>query len=117
MPRTAGPILVVCMALSCTVWAQEPPGKRIFEDRCGTCHGADGNGGEHAPAIARALANLQDPQLTTLIREGLPARGMPAILVSDTDLPPLITFDPPTQRPSAKMIGGLPRIMLVPASR
>jgi len=92
MPRTAGPILVVCMALSCTVWAQEPPGKRIFEDRCGTCHGADGNGGEHAPAIARALANLQDPQLTTLIREGLPARGMPAIEVSDTDLPPLIAF-------------------------
>ena len=92
MPRTAGPILVVCMALSCTVWAQEPPGKRIFEDRCGTCHGADGNGGEHAPAIARALANLQDPQLTTLIREGLPARGMPAIDVSDTDLPPLIAF-------------------------
>ena len=92
MPRTAGPILVVCMALSCTVWAQEPPGKRIFEDRCGTCHGADGNGGEHAPAIARALANLQDPQLTTLIREGLAARGMPAIDVSDTDLPPLIAF-------------------------
>ena len=92
MPRTAGPILVVCMALSCTVWAQEPPGKRIFEDRCGTCHGADGNGGEHAPAMVRALANLQDPQLTTLIREGLPARGMPAIEVSDTDLPPLIAF-------------------------
>ncbi len=92
MPRTAGPILVVCMALSGTVWAQEPPGKRIFEDRCGTCHGADGNGGEHAPAMVRALANLQDPQLTTLIREGLPARGMPAIGVSDTELPPLIAF-------------------------
>ncbi len=92
MPRTAGPILVVCMALSGTVWAQEPPGKRIFEDRCGTCHGADGNGGEHAPAMVRALANLQDPQLTTLIREGLPARGMPAIGVSETELPPLIAF-------------------------
>ena len=33
------------------------------------------------------------------------------------DMPPLITVEPPTHRPSAKMIGGLPRIMLVPASR
>ena len=30
------------------------PGREMFEDRCGTCHGADGNGGEHAPAITRA---------------------------------------------------------------
>ena len=79
MYRTVGPILVAWMALACTVWAQNPPGKKIFEDRCGTCHGADGNGGEHAPAITRAAPDLQDPQLTTLIREGLPARGMPAV--------------------------------------
>ncbi len=92
MARFSGSIFAICIALSSPVWAQEPPGKRIFEDQCGTCHGADGNGGEHAPAITRALANLQDPQLTTLIREGLPARGMPAIGVSDTDLPPLMAF-------------------------
>ena len=57
---------VAWMALACTVSAQNPPGKEIFEDRCGTCHGADGNGGEHAPAITRAAPNLQDAQLTTL---------------------------------------------------
>jgi hypothetical protein len=32
-------------------------------------------------------------------------------------MPPLITVEPPTHRPSAKMIGGLPRIIVVPASR
>src|SRR5436189_1720524 len=32
-------------------------------------------------------------------------------------MPPLITVEPPTQRPSAKMMGGRPRIMVVPASR
>ena len=68
------------------------PAREIFEDRCGTCHGADGNGGEHAPAITRAAPDLQDPQLTTLIREGLPARGMPAVSVSDAELPQLIAF-------------------------
>ena len=55
MNRSVGPMLVGWMALTCTAWAQSPPGKEIFEDRCGTCHGADGNGGEHAPAITRVL--------------------------------------------------------------
>ena len=79
MHRTVGPIFLGLMALAGTVWAQDPPGRQIFEDRCGTCHGADGNGGEHAPAITRAAPDMEDAQLTTLIREGLPARGMPAI--------------------------------------
>jgi alcohol dehydrogenase (cytochrome c) len=80
------------MALASTAWAQDLPGRQIFEDRCGTCHGADGNGGEHAPAITRATPDMEDAQLTTLIREGLPARGMPAISVSDAELPQLIAF-------------------------
>ena len=92
MYRTVGPILLGLMALPCSAWAQDPPGRQIFEDRCGTCHGADGNGGEHAPTITRAVPDLEDAQLTTLIREGLPARGMPAISVSDAELPPLISF-------------------------
>jgi hypothetical protein len=32
-------------------------------------------------------------------------------------MPPLMTVEPPTQRPSAKMIGGRPKIIVVPASR
>ena len=66
MHRTITPFLVASIALASTAWAQSPPGKTIFEDRCGTCHGADGNGGEHAPAITRAVPNLQDAQLTTI---------------------------------------------------
>lgn len=45
MYRSIGPILMGLMTLAST-WAQNPPGKEIFEHRCGTCHGADGNGGE-----------------------------------------------------------------------
>src|SRR6185436_15072027 len=92
MHRTIGPIVLGAMALASTAWAQDLPGRQIFEDRCGTCHGADGNGGEHAPAITRATPDMEDAQLTTLIREGLPARGMPAITVSDSELPQLIAF-------------------------
>src|SRR3954471_22859459 len=92
MHRSVGPMTIGVMALASMAWAQDLPGRQIFEDRCGACHGADGNGGEHAPAITRAAPDMEDAQLTTVIREGLPARGMPAITVSNTELPQLIAF-------------------------
>ena len=86
-------VFFASITIAGTAWAQDPPpGKIIFEDRCGTCHGADGNGGEHAPAIVRAVRDMQDPQLATLIKAGLPARGMPAVAVTDAELPPLLAF-------------------------
>src|SRR5262245_31222207 len=92
MNRSVGPIVMGLLALAGAAWAQNQPGKEIFEDRCGTCHGADGNGGEHARAITRAVPDLNDLRLTTLVREGLPARGMPAVGVSDAELAPLMAY-------------------------
>src|SRR5438128_835794 len=67
-------------------------GRRTFETRCGTCHGADGNGGDMAPSILFRLPTRDDQQLATLVREGLPDRGMPAVRVTDTELSDLIRF-------------------------
>ena len=67
-------------------------GRKTFENRCSGCHGADGNGGELGPAIARRVANLTDPQIKTTVLEGLPTRGMPANNVGETDMPPLLAF-------------------------
>ncbi len=53
------------------------PGRRLFENRCSRCHGADGNGGELGPAITRRLASHDDRQLADLIRQGIPESGMP----------------------------------------
>jgi alcohol dehydrogenase (cytochrome c) len=53
------------------------PARQAFEVRCARCHGADGNGGEMGPSIVLRLVTQSDAQLTTLIRDGLPARGMP----------------------------------------
>jgi alcohol dehydrogenase (cytochrome c) len=62
------------------------------------CHGADGNGGEMGPAIARRLRALDDAKVTAVIREGLPTRGMPGFKLADTELKALIahvrTFRP-----------------------
>ena len=68
------------------------PGRLLFEDRCARCHGSDGNGGELAPAIAYKLRTHNDQELSTIIRKGLPGRGMPPIQVSDAEVEPLIRF-------------------------
>ena len=92
MHRAVCSLLLASIAFASTALAQAPPGQALFEDRCGTCHGADGNGGEHARAITRAVPTLEDAHLTTISREGLAARGMPAISVSDVELPQLLAF-------------------------
>ncbi len=81
--------------------AQAPPnpiGQGAYESRCSVCHGADGNGGEMGPAIARRLRALDDAKVTTVIREGLPTRGMPGFKLADAELKALIahvrTFRP-----------------------
>jgi alcohol dehydrogenase (cytochrome c) len=68
------------------------PGRKAFEGRCASCHGADGNGGEMGPPIATRLPPLDEGQLVKLIREGLPHKGMPPHLISDPELADLLTF-------------------------
>src|SRR5437762_13065950 len=52
-------------------------GRQAFESRCARCHGADGNGGDIGPPIGLRLYAYNDRELGSLIRNGLPARGMP----------------------------------------
>src|ERR1700730_9721669 len=77
-----GSVLLLCvLCLAKAAFAQGPPagspGRTQFESRCAVCHGGDGNGGEYAPGIVAQLASRNDEQLATLMKEGLPARGMP----------------------------------------
>jgi alcohol dehydrogenase (cytochrome c) len=67
-------------------------GRKLFENRCSGCHGADGNGGELGPPIVRRLTTRDDQQLASLVREGLPSRGMPGNKVSDAEMSTLIGF-------------------------
>lgn len=74
------------------------PGRMAFESRCARCHGADGNGGEMGAPIGLRLPALDDQQLTRLIHDGLPARGMPPSIVTDPELADLIKFLRTVQR-------------------
>jgi alcohol dehydrogenase (cytochrome c) len=80
-------------AIACaTLVAQAPPpaGRVTFDALCARCHGADGRGGEMGPGIVARLALRSDDSLGTLIREGLPTKGMPGHPLPDAELRSLV---------------------------
>jgi alcohol dehydrogenase (cytochrome c) len=88
-------VLVVLLVLSpgLPALAQAPdPGRQAFEIRCARCHGADGNGGEMGPAIAARSSSLNDQQLAKVIRDGVPAKGMPPSIVEAPEMADLLKF-------------------------
>ena len=85
---------VLCALLpTCAAFAQSADaGRRQYELLCSRCHGADGNGGEHGPGIVTRLFARDDEALSTLVRDGLPAAGMPGFPVADPDMRALVAF-------------------------
>src|SRR5712692_3828632 len=65
---------------------------RAVETRCASCHGGDGNGGELGPAIVTRIPLRDDGELSALIREGRPGRGMPASQIEAAELADLIRY-------------------------
>jgi alcohol dehydrogenase (cytochrome c) len=77
---------IFTLALVTVASAQDiPAGQRSFENRCGRCHGAEGNGSEMGPSVFNGLSQRNDSQLGTLIRTGVPGR-MPGNQINDDDL-------------------------------
>ncbi|MDQ6676804.1 MAG: PQQ-binding-like beta-propeller repeat protein [Acidobacteriota bacterium] len=93
-------LLLFCSLLSVPlVTAQDvSAGRKAFETHCAQCHGADGNGGEMGPPIAARVAARDNKQLTDLIHNGLPTRGMPPSHIEDPELANLLRFVRTLQR-------------------
>src|SRR5215218_8192699 len=68
------------------------PGRVQFETRCASCHGGDGNGGELGPGIVTRVPLRDDAELSTLIREGRPGKGMPGSSIEPAELTDLIRY-------------------------
>jgi len=69
-------------------------GRQRFEQRCGGCHGADGMGGERAPAIGQAdreRLNSEDA-VRSLIRDGISGTGMPGFDLAEPELSQIVRF-------------------------
>jgi alcohol dehydrogenase (cytochrome c) len=86
-------ILCLSLLLVCVAPAQNTDaGKRQFEARCARCHGADATGGESGPAIVTQIAARTEADLAAFIREGRPARGMPAFALTDQEMKDLTPY-------------------------
>ena len=87
--------------------AVAPRGRQAFATNCAGCHGLDGKGGEHAPAIATpsAAGAMDDEAVFQIIRGGIPAKGMPAFAsLPEPEVHALIAYlrlltGKPTSRP------------------
>jgi alcohol dehydrogenase (cytochrome c) len=90
-PRHALFALLLLFLPAC--FAQEADaGRTRFESRCASCHGGDGNGGEHGPAISERVAKRDDQQLAAIIHDGFPGGGMPSFNLPDAEIKELIAF-------------------------
>ena len=67
-------------------------GRTVFESRCARCHGGDGNGGEMGPPIRERLTTRDAEQLTKLIHEGIPLKGMPPSDLGEPETTALVAF-------------------------
>ncbi|MEO7145941.1 MAG: PQQ-binding-like beta-propeller repeat protein, partial [Bryobacteraceae bacterium] len=70
-------------------WAQ--PGRAPFERNCAPCHGADARGGERAPSLTRRGPKSAD-EILRIVRDGIPAAGMPAFHLPEAEESALVTF-------------------------
>jgi cytochrome c oxidase cbb3-type subunit III len=70
-------------------------GKQTFESICATCHGLDGRGGQHGAGIARNpdVQSLSERALAEVIRNGIPAKGMPSFgFLGDRQIETLVGY-------------------------
>ena len=70
--------ILILASLAVALHAQPANGPAAFASRCSGCHGADGNGGEHAPSVFPAMFAKNDGEITAIIKDGILAKGMPA---------------------------------------
>ena len=97
-------IFILMFSVAAWLNAQNgPPGKRRFDAMCAACHGADGTGGERGPAlVGRSESRVHSvDDLRNIIRNGIPAAGMPAFHLPDARLEELVEYVHALRSPAA----------------
>src|SRR6201995_5454302 len=70
-------------------------GRHLFQRNCAFCHGRDAAGGETGPDLTRSklvLADVSGNQISDVIRNGRPAKKMPAFRLSNEEMRSLAAF-------------------------
>src|SRR5580700_10726152 len=84
----------VCYVLLAGAIAMAQDGRQSFATRCSVCHGVDGRGAERGPNLAnnRRVRSRSFDELRAVVRNGVPAAGMPAFDLPDAELTAVTTF-------------------------
>ncbi len=89
-------LLLVVLCLPTVVEAQSAEmeqGRRLFESRCGSCHGPLGNGGRGANLAQPQLRRATDDQaLLSIIRRGIPGTEMPGSYLTPSQLSSIAAY-------------------------
>lgn len=88
-------ILLVWVALPWFAAGQDAlvaEGQKQYARRCALCHGGDAQGGERGPSITGRVALHPGDALDKLIRQGIPAAGMPPTEIADADLKAMTAY-------------------------
>src|SRR5581483_6954602 len=91
--------LVALTFAFCNNTPQEPEaakrGQAQFSQSCGFCHGPDAAGATEGPNLLRSrlVRHDQDGNLIgPVIRDGRPAKGMPAVKLSESQIADVVAF-------------------------
>src|SRR3978361_526734 len=89
----ASALLITSVCATGILFAQDTAaGRKQFESRCSACHGADGTGGELGPPIVGRRQAIAEEDSTSLLREGIPDKGMPGFKLTPEENTQIITF-------------------------
>ena len=71
-------------------------GQALFVSTCGFCHGSNAHGGATGPDLVRSVLVLHDQgsgkEIGPVIRNGRPAKGMPAFTLADPQIKDIAAF-------------------------
>jgi len=71
-------------------------GQALFVPNCGFCHGTNAHGGNSGPDLVRSVLVLHDQgtgkEITPVIRNGRPAKGMPPFTLTDPQILDIAAF-------------------------
>ncbi len=67
-------------------------GEDAYQTRCALCHGSDGAGTDRARSILIKIHRSRPDQLATIVTNGVPSKGMPAIEMPADELELLISY-------------------------
>ena len=101
-------VIVLAILVGPFVWGQDPagveteasktseemPGKAVFQQTCGFCHGPDGRGASGTDLLHSTLVSHDagGNLIGEVVRKGRPEKGMPAFPLPDSQIQQIAAF-------------------------